>query len=137
MTLEECAQLIQQEYTTPNLTGITTTFHATSTMAPIIISFTELHQHPHIVTTRRADLPNPHVSHTSNNMGRLPALFFGLYTLGQDFLAFLRDFNTVAEAYLGLESYCLSQFQTYLRTDAKDLFESCTDADTLRSWILV
>uniref|UniRef100_A0A7I3ZKG4 Uncharacterized protein n=1 Tax=Physcomitrium patens TaxID=3218 RepID=A0A7I3ZKG4_PHYPA len=71
------------------------------------------------------------------DLGKLPALSFGKFSLGDDYLAFICDFTTVAEAYQALGIYRVSQYCTSLLGDASDLFESRlnhTTPPTWRSW---
>lgn len=54
--------------------------------------------------------------------------------LHDDFVTFLRDFLTVANAYNAPDHYRISQFRSCLQGDARDLFESRMEPHTLNSW---
>lgn len=72
------------------------------------------------------------------DMGKLPTLSFPKYASLEDgFLAFLRDFNIVVDAYAALIAYRISQLRSSLGGDPKDLFESRTDMSSLRIWLQV
>ena len=89
---------------------------------------------PVAATTFTIPRPSPVARIQHDNMGRLPALTFGRYMLHDDFVTFLRDFLTVANAYNAPDHYRISQFRSCLQGDARDLFESRIEPHTLNSW---
>lgn len=71
-------------------------------------------------------------------MGKPPALSFLRYkSLDDDFLAFLRDVNTIVDAYATPETYRISQLRSSLGRDSKNLFESRADMSSLHIWLQV
>nr|PNR47603.1 hypothetical protein PHYPA_012076 [Physcomitrium patens] len=94
MTPEEKAHLLQQGTTLPKMptiSGIPPAFFSasvtsiTTTLFPRTISASDM------VFLLHAGL------HPENNIGQLPTLFFSSYIRDQDFIAFLRDFNTMGK----------------------------------------
>jgi hypothetical protein len=73
---------------------------------------------------RRTDTVGRTTSIETPEGGRLPPLAFSKYTLGDDILTYIRNFEAISRACRATETYMVNQLKCQLMGDAKDLLEA-------------
>ena len=86
------------------------------------------HQQPLVDTETRIRVAIPYAAG-----GRLPLLTFAKYTLGEDFNAYIRNFEAIAEACGANHLYMVNQLKCQMVGDAKELLEACL-LENAHSW---